>query len=83
MPYRSEVVGRLLGPPHPAFKVWALRLNCATRVRIVAGDPEIAPGGRVHREGGHTAGLRLVTVTSTATSRPGRPCRSSRACPRC
>jgi glyoxylase-like metal-dependent hydrolase (beta-lactamase superfamily II) len=37
-------------------------LNYASRVRIVEGDREVLPGIRVHRVGGHTAGLQIVTV---------------------
>jgi len=37
-------------------------LNYANRVRIIEGDREVLPGLRVHRVGGHTAGLQIVTV---------------------
>ena len=37
-------------------------LNYADRVRIIEGDREVLPGIRVHRVGGHTAGLQIVTV---------------------
>lgn len=37
-------------------------LNYAKRVRIITGDREVLPGIRVHRVGGHTAGLQIVTV---------------------
>src|SRR5262249_325380 len=37
-------------------------LNYASRVRIVDGDREVLPGIRLHRVGGHTAGLQIVTV---------------------
>jgi glyoxylase-like metal-dependent hydrolase (beta-lactamase superfamily II) len=37
-------------------------LNYDNRIRIVDGDQEILPGLRVHRVGGHTAGLQIVTV---------------------
>ena len=37
-------------------------LNYANRVRILPGDREVAPGIRVYRVGGHTAGLQIVTV---------------------
>jgi len=55
---------------HPAFSgsanVGALAslvtLNYAKRVRIVHGDHEVLPGIRVHRVGGHTAGLQIVSV---------------------
>lgn len=37
-------------------------LNYASRVRIVNGTHEVLPGLHVHRVGGHTAGLQIVTV---------------------
>ena len=37
-------------------------LNYADRVRIIDGDQQVVPGVRVHRVGGHTAGLQIVTV---------------------
>jgi glyoxylase-like metal-dependent hydrolase (beta-lactamase superfamily II) len=37
-------------------------LNYARRLRIIDGDREVLPGIRVHRVGGHTAGLQIVTV---------------------
>jgi glyoxylase-like metal-dependent hydrolase (beta-lactamase superfamily II) len=37
-------------------------LNYGNRVRILDGDGDVAPGVRVHRVGGHTAGLQIVTV---------------------
>src|SRR6058998_478707 len=37
-------------------------LNYANRVRIIEGDRQVVPGVRVHRVGGHTAGLQIVTV---------------------
>jgi glyoxylase-like metal-dependent hydrolase (beta-lactamase superfamily II) len=37
-------------------------LNYANRIRILDGDREVMPGIRVHRVGGHTAGLQIVTV---------------------
>jgi glyoxylase-like metal-dependent hydrolase (beta-lactamase superfamily II) len=37
-------------------------LNYADRVRIIDGDREVLPGLRVHRVGGHTAGLQIVSV---------------------
>jgi glyoxylase-like metal-dependent hydrolase (beta-lactamase superfamily II) len=39
-----------------------VRLNYASRLRIIGGDREILPGIRVHRVGGHTAGLQIVSV---------------------
>ncbi len=54
----------------PAFRASAnveslarlVTLNYASRVRIVDGDREVLPGLRVHRVGGHTAGLQIVSV---------------------
>jgi glyoxylase-like metal-dependent hydrolase (beta-lactamase superfamily II) len=37
-------------------------LNYADRIRIVDGDRQVLPGLSVHRVGGHTAGLQIVTV---------------------
>jgi glyoxylase-like metal-dependent hydrolase (beta-lactamase superfamily II) len=37
-------------------------LNYGNRVRVLDGDRDVAPGIRVHRVGGHTAGLQIVTV---------------------
>src|SRR5438132_830610 len=37
-------------------------LNYASRVKILDGDREVLPGIRVHRVGGHTAGLQIVSV---------------------
>ncbi len=37
-------------------------LNYAKRVRLVDGDREVLPGLSVHRVGGHTAGLQIVSV---------------------
>ncbi|MBI3455768.1 MAG: N-acyl homoserine lactonase family protein [Candidatus Rokubacteria bacterium] len=37
-------------------------LNYADRLRIIEGDRQVFPGLRVHRVGGHTAGLQVVTV---------------------
>jgi glyoxylase-like metal-dependent hydrolase (beta-lactamase superfamily II) len=37
-------------------------LMYAGRVRVLHGDHEVRPGIRVHRVGGHTAGLQIVTV---------------------
>jgi glyoxylase-like metal-dependent hydrolase (beta-lactamase superfamily II) len=39
-----------------------VRLNYANRVRLLQGDREVLPGLRVHRIGGHTAGLQIVSV---------------------
>ncbi len=37
-------------------------LTYANRVRIIDGDRQVLPGIGVHRVGGHTAGLQIVTV---------------------
>ena len=37
-------------------------LNYANRVRIIDGDREVFPGIRLHRVGGHTAGLQIVSI---------------------
>ena len=37
-------------------------LNYGQRVKIIHGDREVLPGIRVHRVGGHTAGLQIVSV---------------------
>jgi glyoxylase-like metal-dependent hydrolase (beta-lactamase superfamily II) len=37
-------------------------LNYARRIRIVHGDRQVLPGITLHRVGGHTAGLQIVTV---------------------
>src|SRR5512132_227503 len=37
-------------------------LTSGNRVRVLDGDRDVAPGIRVHRVGGHTAGLQIVTV---------------------
>jgi glyoxylase-like metal-dependent hydrolase (beta-lactamase superfamily II) len=39
-------------------------LNYANRIRIVEGEQELWPGLRVHRLGGHTAGLQIVTAAT-------------------
>jgi glyoxylase-like metal-dependent hydrolase (beta-lactamase superfamily II) len=41
-------------------------LNYGNRVKIVDGDVDVAPGIRVHRVGGHTAGLQIVTVRTAS-----------------
>jgi glyoxylase-like metal-dependent hydrolase (beta-lactamase superfamily II) len=41
-----------------------VRLNYAKRVRIVEGTREVLPGITVHRLGGHTAGLQIVSVAT-------------------
>src|SRR2546422_238524 len=55
---------------YPAFRQSAnvgalarlVTLNYASRVRIIDGDRQVLPGIGVHRVGGHTAGLQIVTV---------------------
>ena len=37
-------------------------LNYGTKLKIVDGDREVLPGITVHRVGGHTAGLQIVSV---------------------
>jgi glyoxylase-like metal-dependent hydrolase (beta-lactamase superfamily II) len=37
-------------------------LNYANRIRIIEGQREVLPGIVLHRVGGHTAGLQIVTV---------------------
>jgi glyoxylase-like metal-dependent hydrolase (beta-lactamase superfamily II) len=37
-------------------------LNYARRIKIIEGEREVLPGLRVHRVGGHTAGLQIVSV---------------------
>jgi glyoxylase-like metal-dependent hydrolase (beta-lactamase superfamily II) len=39
-----------------------VRLNYGNRIRIVDGEREVLPGLHVHRIGGHTAGLQIVSV---------------------
>ena len=39
-----------------------VRLNYEGRLRFVDGAREIAPGISVHKVGGHTAGMQIVTV---------------------
>jgi glyoxylase-like metal-dependent hydrolase (beta-lactamase superfamily II) len=69
---QGEEVAFWMGPfgRTPAFRQSAnvgalaglVTLNYANRVRIIDGDHQVAPGVRVHRVGGHTAGLQIVTV---------------------
>jgi glyoxylase-like metal-dependent hydrolase (beta-lactamase superfamily II) len=37
-------------------------LNYANRIKFLDGDREVYPGLRVHKVGGHTAGLQIVSV---------------------
>ena len=47
---------------NPAALASLVTLNYASRVRIIDGDRQVVPGVGVHRLGGHTAGLQIVTV---------------------
>jgi glyoxylase-like metal-dependent hydrolase (beta-lactamase superfamily II) len=47
---------------HPAALAELVRLNYGNRVRLIDGEREVLPGLRVHRLGGHTAGLQIVSV---------------------
>jgi glyoxylase-like metal-dependent hydrolase (beta-lactamase superfamily II) len=55
---------------HPAFRhsievddiVALVRYNYEGRVTFIDGDQEIVPGISVHKVGGHTAGIQMVTV---------------------
>ncbi len=49
-------------PASPGALAELVRLNYGNRVRVVDGDREVLPGLRVHRIGGHTAGLQIVSV---------------------
>jgi glyoxylase-like metal-dependent hydrolase (beta-lactamase superfamily II) len=69
---QREEIAFWTGPygPHPAFRQSAnpgalgslVTLSYAGRIRVVEGHREVFPGLRVHRVGGHTAGLQIVTV---------------------
>lgn len=69
---QREEVAFWTGPAarHPVYQQSAspdalaelVRLNYAGRVRLLEGDREVLPGLRVHRLGGHTAGLQVVSV---------------------
>src|SRR3989338_4139498 len=69
---QAEEVAFWTGPwaAAPAFRQSAnvtalaglVTLNYAGRVRILHGDREVLPWIRVHRVGGHTAGLQIVSV---------------------
>jgi glyoxylase-like metal-dependent hydrolase (beta-lactamase superfamily II) len=51
---------------HPAAFAELVALNYADRIRLVEGDAEVLPGLRVHRVGGHTPGLQIVSVETAA-----------------
>jgi glyoxylase-like metal-dependent hydrolase (beta-lactamase superfamily II) len=69
---QRDEIGFWMGPfgRTPAFRQSAnvnaltglVSLNYANRVRIVEGVQQVLPGIVVHRVGGHTAGLQIVTV---------------------
>ena len=42
-----------------------IRLNYEGRVAFVDGEAEIVPGIRVHRVGGHTAGMQIISVETS------------------
>jgi glyoxylase-like metal-dependent hydrolase (beta-lactamase superfamily II) len=42
-----------------------IRLNYEGRVAFVDGEAEIVPGIRVHKVGGHTAGMQIITVETS------------------
>lgn len=50
------------GAAEPSDVVEFVRLNQAGRVALVDGTAEVVPGVRVHRVGGHTAGMQVVEV---------------------
>ena len=39
-------------------------LNYGNRLKIIAGDNDVLPGLRLHRVGGHTAGLQILSVNT-------------------
>ncbi len=49
-------------PANPAALGQLVSLNYGNRVRLVEGECAVLPGLRVHRVGGHTAGLQIVSV---------------------
>ena len=53
-------------PANPAALAKLVTLNYETRVRLLDGDREVLPGLRVHKVGGHTAGLQIVSVETRA-----------------
>ncbi len=71
---QDEEIAFWMGPwgSAPAFRqsmnVGALAglvtLNYANRLRVLSGDHEVLPGITVHRVGGHTAGLQIVSVAT-------------------
>jgi glyoxylase-like metal-dependent hydrolase (beta-lactamase superfamily II) len=59
-PYARYDVYRQVANPDALARL--VTVNYAGRMRIVSGDREVLPGIHVHRVGGHTAGLQIVTV---------------------
>jgi glyoxylase-like metal-dependent hydrolase (beta-lactamase superfamily II) len=53
-------------PANPAALASLVSLGYQGRVRYVDGDREVLPGLRLHRVGGHTAGLQIVSVETRA-----------------
>ncbi len=56
---RHDVYRQLASPPALAGLV---SLGYAGRIHLVDGEREVLPGLRVHRVGGHTPGLQIVSV---------------------
>ncbi len=49
---------------NPGALARLVTLNYQNRVRIIEGDRQVIPGIAVHRVGGHTAGLQIVSIES-------------------
>jgi glyoxylase-like metal-dependent hydrolase (beta-lactamase superfamily II) len=47
---------------NPASLAHLVTVNYAGRMKMLEGDREVLPGLSVHRVGGHTAGLQIVSV---------------------
>ena len=58
---RYDAFGQSANPEALARLV---RANYAGRVKIIHGDRQVLPGITVHRVGGHTAGLQIVSVAT-------------------
>jgi glyoxylase-like metal-dependent hydrolase (beta-lactamase superfamily II) len=59
-PYASKPAFR--GSANVAQLAKLVPLNYGTKLKIIDGEREVLPGIRVHRVGGHTAGLQIVSV---------------------
>jgi glyoxylase-like metal-dependent hydrolase (beta-lactamase superfamily II) len=59
-PYASKAAFR--GSANVEQLARLVPLNYGTKLKIVDGDREVLPGITVHRVGGHTAGLQIVSV---------------------